>query len=129
VTIAGGPAAVPESVDRALAALGITVERVAGRNRFETAAGLAGPVQPAGRVVLADARRPDAWAPGLTAAVHGVHGASVVLSDGVRLPEETRAWLARAQGLNPALVCAPYVPWPACDGAVDAAGLRAGGKG
>jgi putative cell wall-binding protein len=130
VTIAGGHAAVPPSVDRELAARGLEVRRVAGENRFATAVGLAAPVTATSRVVLADGRGPDAWAPGMAAASQGgVFGASVVLSDGPRLPAETVAWLARAQGRHPTLLCAPYVPWSACDEAIDATGLRAGGKG
>jgi putative cell wall-binding protein len=130
VTIAGGHAAVPASVDRDLASMGIQIRRVAGENRFATAVGLAAPVTATSRIILADGRGADAWAPGMAAASHaGLFGASVVLSDGPRLPAETLGWLARSQGEHPTLVCAPYVPWSACDEAIDATGLRAGGKG
>ncbi|WP_141494816.1 cell wall-binding repeat-containing protein, partial [Kytococcus schroeteri] len=94
VVILGGEKAVSREVAGQLAAGGRTVERVAGANRYATAARLtAGHDAPVDTVYLASGQDyPDA----LTgAAVAGAQDAPLLLTRGDRLPTETRKALQR----------------------------------
>lgn len=90
ITIVGGTAAVSESVEGELEALEIAVDRVAGADRYETAAALGaragdGSAGPNGFVVV-DGTDPGAWIDGFAAAAHRV---PVLLTAGDDLPGPT----------------------------------------
>jgi putative cell wall-binding protein len=92
VIVVGGTAAISESVVDAIEARGHAVRRVAGSDRYATAAQLADELDAPGGVLLATGRNfPDALAAGAAAARIG---AVVLLTDGDRLPEATESWLA-----------------------------------
>ena len=92
VYVAGGVAAVPLIVDRQLRDLNYSVQRVAGTDRYDTAARLADIAAPdANSVVLASSSDP---ASACTAAASASHGA-LLLTDEHRLPAATAAWLDR----------------------------------
>lgn len=95
VLIAGGPAAVADSVEAELSALGIRVQRLWGQDRFETAAEIAGALADrcfgSDEFGLADGRKfPDALVGG---ALLGLRRAPLLLSEPV-LPDATRRFLA-----------------------------------
>lgn len=102
VVILGGEAAVSQAVADEIAALGLTVERIAGADRFETATALAEkagtPVAAeADRVVLVEGQAPNAFAGGFAAAAHvAAFDAPMVLANGDGLPAATRAFLSSA---------------------------------
>ena len=69
VIILGGAAALSESVEQAVEAEGPTVERIAGEDRFATAAQIASRIPPTGRVYVATGNDyPDALTAGAAAA-------------------------------------------------------------
>ena len=75
VIILGGPAAISEDVENELADLGLEIERIAGSNRFETAAMIAHRVAPEGMeeaVVVNGRSFPDALSAAPYAAKHGM---------------------------------------------------------
>jgi len=117
VLIAGGVDAVSEQVVADIRRLGITVERVEGADRAETAVGFAEllgveTAADATTVVLAEGYDPLAWAPGFAAASVARGGdVAVVLSEDESLPSSTSAFLN--DGGTP-LVCAPLVTDQAC---------------
>ena len=94
VFILGGTAAVGSAVEDELRAMGLTVERIEGPNRFATAAAIAARVAPAGAstAVVAGGRDfPDA----LTAAAYaGARGYPILLTEKDSLPRETAEALA-----------------------------------
>jgi len=103
VLVAGGPAAISDQVVMELESLGFEVERLAGRDRFQTAAAIAeARFGDATAVVLATGGNfPDALAGGAYA---GRIGAPVLLV-GDELPEPARAYLeARAGQIDVAYV-------------------------
>lgn len=124
VAVAGGQAAITDAVLDEVRALGITVERLAGDTRFETATALAfaqydDPVD----VVLVDGQARDAWAAGFAAAALGRERA-LLLTAGDEVPTPTvDALLASGVGL----VCGPSVESAACRLADAAAGAAAVG--
>ena len=95
ILIAGGPAAIADSVETELAALGVRVERLWGQDRFETAAEIAEALADrcfgSDEFGLADGRNfPDALVGG---ALLGRRLAPLLLSEPV-LPDATRRFLA-----------------------------------
>ena len=95
ILIAGGPAAIANSVEAELAALGVRVERLWGQDRFETAAEIAGTLADrcfgSDEFGLADGRKfPDALVGG---ALLGLRRAPLLLAEPV-LPDATRRFLA-----------------------------------
>ncbi|HVM13705.1 MAG TPA: CHRD domain-containing protein [Egibacteraceae bacterium] len=115
VTLVGGPRAVSEAVEEQIAALGIEVERVAGEDRYGTAAELAlmqSPLGPPPLLVLVDGTDEDAWASGFPAAALQ---APVLLTAGDAFPAHTVQLLMGSQTEGASLVCAPDVTSTACD--------------
>ena len=123
LVVIGGTAAVSEEAAEAVAA-GRDIRRVAGPERFTTAARIAEETRPdgAGTVVLLDGTDPDAWTTGFAAAhPAATRDAAILLSNGEELPAAT---LAALDDLSPSsLICA--APSAACNAARDAAGLPA----
>jgi putative cell wall-binding protein len=127
VTIVGGTAAVSDGVATAVASAiddgdaetEEVVDRVAGDNRFATAAALNAELfyetgDQAPRIILVDGQGGDAWTAGFPAGVQAGNGAATVLSNGDDLPPETLAYL---QGAGVPLICGPGVSPAACDAA------------
>ena len=96
VVILGGERAVSSEVESELREAGYVVERVAGADRFDTAAKVAESTSPLSPVVLATGREfPDALAAGAgAAAIGGV----VLLTDGDQIPPATQAALDARPG-------------------------------
>ena len=121
LVVIGGTAAVSEEAAEAVAA-GRDLRRVAGPERFTTAARIAEETRPDGAetVVLLDGTDPDAWTTGFAAAHPAATGdAAILLSNGEELPTAT---LAALDDLSPSgLICA--APAVACNAARDAAGF------
>jgi putative cell wall-binding protein len=124
VYVAGGVDAVSDQVVADIRRLGITVERIDGADRTETAVGFAElqgmeTAEDASAVVLAEGFDPLAWAPGFAAAsLAGDGDVALVLSDDQSLPTPTSDFLDG--GGAAALVCAPLVTEEACTAAEDA---------
>lgn len=130
VTIIGGEEAIAPAVATELEGLGITVERVAGVNRFATAVAVAAArgylsVSDFDRLLLAEVDgRDDVWVPGFAAAANGgLYNGPILLTDGLILPTETIAYLV--QGLPDTLadlggapvICTSFVNLLACEAA------------
>ncbi len=127
VTIIGGTKAVSQTIQDGLAADGLTVDRVAGDNRFATAVAIAEArgfdnAAMADRIIIAEqGGRDDVWAPGFTATAHSEQNAApVLLTDGPVIPAETLAFLADGLTDNlldggPAVLCASFVDPVACE--------------
>lgn len=99
VTIIGGEEAISPQVALDLRWLSITVTRVAGNNRFETAANLAARAgEPNGSAaryaLLVNGEDPQGWTDAFPAALFaGRHHMPVLLTSQSGLPAETAAWL------------------------------------
>lgn len=92
VYVLGGHAAVAEPVVSAVRALGYDVVRLAGRDRYATAAVVAETIGSPAELLLATGRDfPDALAAGAAAAARG---GAVLLTAGDVLPDATAAYLA-----------------------------------
>lgn len=97
VTLIGGVGALPNSIVTSLRKEGISVDRIAGNDRFETATRVAQTImrQPGSRIdkvfVVDGMNFPDALAAG---AVSGRAKSVIVLSAGKTLPASTRAFLS-----------------------------------
>ena len=92
VFLLGGQAALSDAVAAQVAALGYAVERLAGSNRFATAAAIADyPAQVAGPLYLADGGTFQAALLAGNAAARDF--SAVLLTDGSQLPAETAAFL------------------------------------
>jgi putative cell wall-binding protein len=129
VTLIGGEEAIAPEVESTLLDMGITVERIAGENRWDTAILVARAMgildaADANRLILSEggAVSEPLWAAGFAAAAHGaVYGAPVILADGPLLPPETLAFVA--DGLisnalrlsNEPLICNSFVDFVACE--------------
>lgn len=97
VHLLGGTAALDEQVAADLTALGYVVERHAGSTRFETAVRVAEAIEGPVEVVLAHG---GGFAEALVAAsLAGAVDGIVLLTDGDRMPEPTRAALEQRSGL------------------------------
>lgn len=107
--------------DRVENELGLTVERIAGENRFETAARTADRSfngTPGDIVAMVEGLNANSWASGYPASVSS--GGAVVLADGDTLPDATASFLSSQPGDE--LYCAPEVSHTAClaaDGLLD----------
>ena len=97
VSVVGGPAVVPDSVLTGLRAAGLTVERLAGPDRYATAAQVAAAFWPGttGVVYLANGRNPVDALTGVPAA--GRDAAPLLLVESTCTPSATRAALDRLQ--------------------------------
>jgi len=115
VFIVGGTAAISGAVETELRGMGLEVERVAGPDRFETAARIADesfdPALP-GIIALVDGLNANSWASGYPAAA--MAGGAVVLSNGDSLPDPTASFLTSQNGSGAHLYCAPEVGHDAC---------------
>ena len=126
VVVIGGTGAVSQSAEDAVTALGLSVTRVAGDNRYATAVAIANArgfesSADVDRLILAESRsRDDVWAPGFAATAHGTeHAAPVLLVDGLTIPTETLTFVLEGMVDNlldggPAVICASFVDSLAC---------------
>lgn len=100
IQIVGGTAAISEAVAQELRDMGLTVNRVAGVDRFETAIAVAGmrgidDASDVSQVVVVDSQFGNAWAGGLAAAGFAAQtGAPIVLTSGANVPAATEAFLS-----------------------------------
>lgn len=130
VTIVGGRAAVGDTVETQLRALGMTVERVSGPTRFHTALAVAAArgfatAKAAQKVIVAEGQAADAWASGFAAAARSKKdNAPIVLAVGDTLPEPSTTYMSDSAGAV-ALLCAPRLATAACDAAATALGQTA----
>jgi putative cell wall-binding protein len=127
VTIIGGTSAVSQGIEDGLADQGVTVQRVAGANRFATAVAIAEArgftnAAAADRIIIAESGgRDDVWGPGFASTAHADQNAApVLLTDGALIPAETMAFLVDSLVDNlldggPAVVCASFVDPIACE--------------
>ena len=121
--IVGGTAAVSQAIENELTSMGLIVERIAGENRFETAARTADRSfngTPGDIVAMVEGLNANSWASGYPASVSS--GGAVVLADGDTLPDATASFLSSQPGGE--LYCAPEVSHTAC---LAADGLLNGG--
>lgn len=111
VTLIGGEAALSTAVEEAVTATGAETERLAGPDRFATAAQVAGSTggEESSHMVIVDGMAANAWADGFPAASRR---APVVLTNGDDLPPATAGMLI---GGGPALICGTSVSDTACD--------------
>lgn len=125
VLVAGGTAALSAQVVADLEALGITVDRAAGANRFQTAVELAlraFPSAPPEVAILVEGQAPDAWVGGFTAA-SAAESAALLLSNGDLLPEATSGILLPSPpDFRLGLLCGPSATDVACQRANIVAG-------
>ena len=123
VLLVGGTAAVDEQVVTDLCEIGITVERLDGDTRYDTAVAIAAErgastAADADETILVDGADPDAWADAFPAALRASQGlAPVVLGQGDTLPAPTLDYLT---GGGTPLVCGTTTTIAAC-GAAEAA--------
>lgn len=127
VRIVGGSEAVSAEVEAQLEAMGLTVERVAGPNRFATAAEVAAArgaedASAASSVVLSEGQQEQAWADGFAAAAYAAaNAAPLVLANvelGQGLPPETETFLEPG-GAGVGLACGPLTLRASCDAGAD----------
>ena len=134
VAIVGGRAAVSDTVETQLTALGVTVERVSGPTRFHTALAVAAErgfatAKAAQKVIVAEGQAADAWASGFAAAARSKKdNAPIVLAVGDTLPEPSATYMGDSAGAV-ALLCAPRLATAACDAAATALGQTAQAAG
>jgi hypothetical protein len=110
VYVLGGTAALSPTVANRLTALGFSVQRLSGDNRYATAVAIAGaisgtPHQNHSVLIATGADYPDALAAGVAAGQerylnpsvdrNGVGGGVVLLTDGKNMPKETAAYLSQ----------------------------------
>ncbi|WP_370326765.1 cell wall-binding repeat-containing protein [Euzebya sp.] len=99
VYVVGGTAAISDAVITQLTELGITVERVAGDSRFDTALAIAAQrghadERDAEQVMLLDGQQMNAWVAGFAGAGwSAINGAPVVLAVPDVIPGQTAAFL------------------------------------
>lgn len=109
VLVLGGTAAVSDDVVQQLQDLGLTVERIAGSSRADTAVEVAkarGEAAGVDQVLLVDGQGADSWVAGFaSAALSGATGAPIVLSAGSDVPLQTKTFLEEVEA-PPVLVCA-----------------------
>lgn len=111
VSLIGGEAALSTSVEEAVAATGAQTRRLAGADRFATAAQVAGETgsEEATHVVVVDGIDPDSWADGFPAASRR---APIVLANGDALPPPTAGTLI---GGGAPVICGTSLSDLACD--------------
>lgn len=112
VVIVGGTAAVSPAVAQELRSMGIDVQRIAGVDRFETAAQIADESAVADQplIALVDGFHASSWVSGYAASVAA--GGAVVLANANELPAPTSTFLSSQDGGE--LFCAPEVGHDAC---------------
>ncbi len=129
VTLIGGESAIAPAVEQTLSSMGITVDRIAGDNRWATSILIAGAMgivdaSEANRIILTEGGSVDKplWAAGFAAAAQGaVFESPVILADGPLLPPETLSFfadglIANALRLsNQPLICNSFVDFLACE--------------
>lgn len=104
VFIVGGEAAISQTVEQQVEDLGITVERVEGPTRFDTAVAIAeargfDSAEDAETTILIEGQAEDAWAAGFaSAALADLADAPIVLANGDDLPQATRDFLEGGNG-------------------------------
>lgn len=132
VFVVGGTSAVSDAAVAEMQQLGITVRRISGPTRFDTAIRIAqerghADASKAVEVILAEGQAADSWVAGFSAAAYSASkDAPIVLSNGAALPQPTTTWLSpTAKAASTKLVCAPRVQSQACDGASEAMGHTA----
>lgn len=110
VTLIGGEAALSAAVEEAVAATGAATERLAGTDRFGTAAQVAAATgsEETTHVVVVDGMAANAWADGFPAAARR---SPVVLANGDDLPPPTAGMLI---GGGPAVICGTSATDTAC---------------
>ncbi|HUG85779.1 MAG TPA: cell wall-binding repeat-containing protein, partial [Euzebya sp.] len=132
VRVVGGTAAISDSVLDELRAMGLTVDRIAGPSRFDTALAITAQrgyttEVDAPRVMVIDGQGPEAWAAGFAAAGYSaINDAPVLLGTADVVPGPTANWLDptgsegdpgfavdEANITGPVLVCA--IAGPRCD--------------
>ncbi|WP_370325090.1 hypothetical protein [Euzebya sp.] len=112
----GGTAAISDAVQAELTSLGITVTRVAGDARADTAIEVAkirgaDSAADVARVTLVAGEDPDAWAGGFAAAAHSaMFDAPIVLGREGGLPGVTTAWLEGPADADQTFAQAPTDP-------------------
>ena len=107
VNLVGGTAAISTDVETTLSGMGITVNRVAGDSRFDTALAIASArgyssEDDASQVMLLEGQAPDAWVAGFTGAGYSaINGAPIVLGVEGVIPGQTAAFLQGPVGPMP----------------------------
>ncbi|HWH32672.1 MAG TPA: cell wall-binding repeat-containing protein [Egibacteraceae bacterium] len=129
VFVVGGSSAINDAVITELQQIGMTVERVSGPTRFDTAVEIAkergySDASKASATILTEGQASDAWAAGFTAAAYSAaNDAPIVLANGSSVPAPTGTWLAPSgKAAATELTCAPKVNRDACDTASEAMG-------
>ena len=132
VFVVGGTSAVSEAAVAELRQIGMTVRRVSGATRFDTAVRIAqergaADASKVAEVILTEGQAADSWAAGFAAAAYSAaKDAPIVLSNGATLPAPTATFLSPTAGAAATkLVCAPRVDGAACDAASEAMGHTA----
>lgn len=110
VTLIGGEAALSTAVQEAVEAAGADTDRLAGTDRFGTAAQVAAQTgsEATSHIVVVDGMAGDAWADGFPAASRR---SPVVLANGSDLPPPTAGMLI---GGGPAVICGTSATDTAC---------------
>ena len=129
VFVVGGSSAISDSTVTELQQIGMTVRRISGPTRFDTAIRIAqergaADASKVAEVILTEGQAADAWAAGFAAGAYSASkDAPIVLSNGGTLPAPTASWLSpTAKAAATKLVCAPRVDAAACDAASTAMG-------
>jgi len=132
VFIVGGEGAVSSTTEAELRQIGITVTRVAGATRFDTAVAIAkqrgfADAAKATEVILTEGQAADAWASGFASAAYAkAKSAPIVLSNNALLPDPTKTYLSPPGGAaGTKLVCGPRVQTAPCDAATTSMGHSA----
>ena len=111
--VVGGTAAVADAVLTEMRGLGMTVSRIAGANRYATAAAIAEEAHDGGDLALLDGLSANAWVSGFAAST--IDGGAILLTAGSTIPDETAAALSSLSAAP--LVCAPEVSSSVCSAA------------
>lgn len=133
VIVVGNVGTINANVLQELRDLGIQASGLGGVGDAETAVAVArergfSSAADADVVLLTEGSRPTIWPAGFAAALHTMRAdAPLLLTDGERLPEATRTFLAAgAQSVE--IICAPGVTAEACAAARGVAGSGAGSR-
>ena len=129
VFVVGGSSAISDSTVTELQQIGMTVRRISGPTRFDTAIRIAqergaADASKVTEVILTEGQAGNAWAAGFAAGAYSASkDAPIVLSNGATLPAPTATWLSpTSKAAATKLVCAPRVDAAACDAASTAMG-------
>jgi putative cell wall-binding protein len=119
VTLIGGTGALSDQVEKDAGALGISVDRIAGFSRYDTARIVSGNIDST-EAVLVDGTNANAWADGFAAAARGAH---VYLTRGDQLSGATAQDMANADD-TVGIVCGTTTTAKACTRAEQARGTN-----